>query len=56
MQALTLSRAVSAFRLDEPVEQEASTPAEPVKLPAPVLHNRRRNPVRPHLVLASRRD
>jgi methyl-accepting chemotaxis protein len=55
-QAMTLSRAVSAFRLDEAVEDEASHVAEPPKTAAPVLHNRRRNPVHPYLVLASRRD
>jgi methyl-accepting chemotaxis protein len=59
MQAMTLSRAVSAFRLDEAVEGEpaASAPVPaPAPEPAPIIHNRRRNPVRPHLVIASRRD
>jgi methyl-accepting chemotaxis protein len=56
VQAMTLSRAVSAFRLDEVVQDEAAVPDEPGKPAARVLHNRRRNPVHPHLVLASRRD
>jgi methyl-accepting chemotaxis protein len=57
MQAMTLSRAVSAFRLDEAVEGEpAVPPPAPAPEPAPLIHNRRRNPVRPHLVIASRRD
>ncbi|MGZ5199604.1 MAG: methyl-accepting chemotaxis protein [Telluria sp.] len=56
LQAMTLSRAVSAFRLDEAVQDEAAAPPEAPKAAAPVVHNRRRNPVRPHLVLASRRD
>jgi methyl-accepting chemotaxis protein len=57
MQAMTLSRAVSAFRLDEAVEGEPAVPSPAhVPEPAPIIHNRRRNPVRPHLVIASRRD
>ena len=53
MQALTLSRAVAAFRLDEAVQGVA----EPAPAPAPAgpVRDRRRAP-RPHLRLASRRD
>ncbi|MGX4641347.1 methyl-accepting chemotaxis protein [Massilia sp. SYSU DXS3249] len=66
MQALTLSRAVAAFRLDEAVQGDA---AEPAPKPAPpreatigemrdangTMRDRRKTP-RPHLHLASRRD
>jgi methyl-accepting chemotaxis protein len=52
MQALTLSRAVAAFRLEEAVQVKDAIEAPPPQ----VLHNRRRNPGRPHLRLASSRD
>lgn len=55
-QAITLSRAVAAFRLDEAVQEPAPTAAAPVRATAPAVHNRRRNPAHPHLVLAARRD
>jgi methyl-accepting chemotaxis protein len=48
-QALTLSRTVAAFRLDEAVQAGA----EPAEKPS---HDRRRNPSRPHLHLAASRD
>ncbi|HWJ96212.1 MAG TPA: methyl-accepting chemotaxis protein [Telluria sp.] len=52
MQALTLSKAVAAFRLGEAM-QDAAAPDEET---APdVMHNRRRNPGHPHLWLASSR-
>lgn len=51
MQALTLSRAVASFRLDEAVQ---GVP-EPAPAPAGPMRDRRRAP-RPHLRLASRRD
>ncbi|MDB5791503.1 MAG: hypothetical protein JWQ80_1527 [Massilia sp.] len=66
MQALTLSRAVAAFRLDEAVQGDAVQAA--TQAPATLgevraasgtardgMHERRRTP-RPHLRLASRRD
>lgn len=57
MQALTLSKAVSAFRLDEALApQGAATGSEGEDEPPPVIHNRRRTPGHPHLRLASRRD
>ncbi|GAB3454531.1 hypothetical protein GCM10027321_05960 [Massilia terrae] len=55
-QAITLSRAVAAFRLDEAVHEPAHATLAPARTPAPTVHNRRRNPSHPHLVLASRRD
>lgn len=54
-QAITLSRAVAAFRLDAAVLEPAPVPAQ-TSAPAAKAHNRRRNPSPPHLVLASRRD
>ncbi len=53
-QAITLSRAVAAFRLEEAVQE--APPAAPVAARAPAVHKRRRGPSHPHLVLASRRD
>ena len=68
MQALTLSRAVAAFRLDEAVSVDAPAPAEKQSAvrtwsrlvteagaQAPAGAERRKHP-RPHLHLASRRD
>lgn len=59
MQALTLSRAVAAFRLDEAVqgESEQAPPTPPAAPDATIgeMRDRRRAP-RPHLRLASRRD
>jgi methyl-accepting chemotaxis protein len=58
LQALTLSKAVAAFRLEEAVQEESSPAAEstPGDDPPPVLHNRRRTPSHPHLRLASSRE
>lgn len=59
MQALTLSRAVAAFRLDEAVQGESEhvppTPPAPRDAARWDMRERRRTP-RPHLSLASRRD
>ena len=67
MQALTLSRAVAAFRLDEAVQGEPAPPKAPAPRDATIgqlrdasgppegMRERRRTP-RPHLHLASRRD
>jgi methyl-accepting chemotaxis protein len=57
-QALTLSKAVAAFRLEEAVQEEGGATAEGSQHddPPPVQHNRRRNPSHPHLRLASSRD
>jgi methyl-accepting chemotaxis protein len=53
-QALTLSKAVAAFRLGEGEEApDADTKGED---DPPPVHNRRRNPSHPHLRLASSRD
>jgi methyl-accepting chemotaxis protein len=54
-QALTLSKAVAAFRLDEAGQAPASADSKGEDDP-PRLHNRRRNPSHPHLRLASSRD
>jgi methyl-accepting chemotaxis protein len=59
MQALTLSRAVSAFRLDEALQapgEGAQMEMDRADGPLPPMHNRRRNPSHPHLRLASSRD
>jgi methyl-accepting chemotaxis protein len=58
MQALTLSRAVSAFRLDEPAQgTDEGAPSDDREQDAPpALHHRRRNPAHPHLRLAASRD
>jgi methyl-accepting chemotaxis protein len=55
MQALTLSRTVAAFRLDEAV-QAGAEPTAPAQEEEKPLHDRRRNPSRPHLHLAASRD
>jgi methyl-accepting chemotaxis protein len=56
MQALTLSKAVAAFRLEEAVQDEGGAEEPHLDEPPPVLHNRRRNPSHPHLRLASSRE
>lgn len=57
MQALTLSKAVAAFRLEEAVQEEAAADeGTRDDDPPPVVHNRRRNPSHPHLRLASSRE
>jgi methyl-accepting chemotaxis protein len=55
MQALTLSRTVAAFRLDEAV-QAGAEPTAPAHGEEKPMHDRRRNPSRPHLHLAASRD
>jgi methyl-accepting chemotaxis protein len=55
MQALTLSRTVSAFRLDEAVQAPSEAAGETQDEDRPA-HNRRRNPSHPHLHLAVSRE
>lgn len=52
LQALTLSKAVAAFRLGEAMQD---APAADEQTAPDVMHNRRRNPGHPHLRLASSR-